>query len=339
MPSSGATSPTPLSDDVSGNSHVFYSLSDTSNVELPYVEPIVDISMVDISNGVGYTIVNESGESADGSDIVRTTFETTEPDLYDPQIHQNLEQVIDTYNDLSGADTQQSILLDQIKSYAVELKCSDFHGKGSIDDYTELFNAAAKIATDSKQMELDVDIDGFNEFAQAADELSSLFDGFVVKLQNVSIITDIQFLTSISNALGRIVNLSETFGRFKQTIFSTSAIQLPQSAHEAKGVIAGVMDEINCAMQYMNYFVSPEDNPSLVDAELSSDEKNIIAKSVQTIDNWNNLCEYGVSVAMSNDTDIQFIHTASENLKQTSISLRGVSTKLKSKLATFNITF
>ena len=89
----------------------------------------------------------------------------------------------------------------------------------------------------------------------------------------------------------------------------------------------------------MNYFVSPEDNPSLTNAELSPEEKNIIAKSVQTIDNWNNLCEYGVSVAMSNNTDIQFIHTSSENLKQTSISLRGVSSKLKTKLATFNITF
>lgn len=337
MPSPTTPSPSPPStDDLSGNPSLFHSISST---EIPVIEPIVDLSMIDVTNGVGYTVVNESGESADGSDIIRTTFETTEPELYDPQIHQNLEQVIDTYDDLSGSNTEQAVLLDQIKHYAVELKCSDFHGKGSIDDYSELFAAAARIATESKQMELDVDIDGFNEFAQAADELSALFNGFIIKLQNVSIITDINFLTAISNALGRIVNLSETFGRFKQTIFSTSAIQLPKSAHEAKVAIAGVMDEINCAMQYMNYFVSPEENPTLVDAELSAVEKNIIAKSVQTIDNWNNLCEFGVSIAMSDNADIQYIHHASEDLKQTTITLRGVSNKLKSKLSSFNLQF
>lgn len=327
---------THVDDDCSGNSFVFYSLSDLSNA-MPYVEPITDLSYSNTTAGVGYKIVDESGKSADGSEIDRTTFETTQPELYDPQIHQNLEQVIDVYNDLSGSNTQSAVLLDQIKAYAAEIQCSDFHGKGSIDDYTALFTAASKIATESKQMELDVDIEGFNQFAEAADELSALFNGFIIKLQNVNIITDLNFLRSISAALGRIVNLSNTFGRFKQAIFATSAIQLPKSAHETKNVIVGVMDEINCAMQYMNYFVSPEENPNLVNAQLSAAETNIIAKSVQTIENWNTLCEYGVSIAMSDNTDIKLIHQASEQLKQTTISLKGISSKFKTKFATFNI--
>lgn len=311
------------------------SLYDLSSIEQP-VE-IVDISSSDTIDGTGYQIVSETGQTAEGIDIARTTFTTTEPELYDPQIHENLEQIVETYNDLAEPDNEQNVLLNQIKGYANELQCSDFHGKGSIDDYAELFAAASNIATESKQMELDVDIAGFNEFAQAADDLSNIFDGFILKLQNVSVITDINFLTAISSALQRIVNLSETFGRFKQTVFSTSAVQLPKSAHETKIVVEGVMDEINCAMQYVNHFVSPEDDPTLVDSQLSAEEKNIITKSVETINHWNTISEYGVSIAMSNDADIQFIHQSSEQLKQTTVSLRGMSTKLNAKLAAYNI--
>ena len=286
--------------------------------------------------GEGYEINNQQGMDASGSDITQSTFDTTNPELYDPQIHQNLSQTIETYNDIAVVDSSANILLNEIKMYANELKCSDFHGKGTIDDYNALFTAASKIANETKQMELDVDIEGFNEFAQAADDLSELFNGFILKLQNVSIITDIGFLTSISSALRRVVNLSETFGRFKQTVFSTTAIQLPKSAHETKLLIDGVMDEVNCAMQYIEYFVSPSDI-SLADAALSPEEKNIIAKSVETIDNWNTLCEYGVSIAMSSDVDIVSIQQASNDLKQSSISLRSASTRLKAKLAAFNI--
>jgi hypothetical protein len=89
-------------------------------------------------------------------------------------------------------------------------------------------------------------------------------------------------------------------------------------------------------MKYIEHFVSPTDL-SLSAAALSPEEKNIIAKSVETIDNWNTLCQYGVSIAMSNDVDIISIHNASEELKQSSVTLRSASSRLRSKLAAFNI--
>jgi hypothetical protein len=319
----------------------FNVLDISCNTDLPVPVPIVDISYNTTIDGIGYEVTHSGGDDISGNDITRTTFETDEPHLYDPQIEQNLSQIVETYNDISQVDSSANILLEQIKGYAHELKCTDFHGKGSIDDYNELFIAAGRIANESKQMELDVDIDGFNDFAAAADELSELFNGFILKLQNVSVITDMQFLTAISAALARIVNLSETFGRFKQTIFSTSAIQLPRSAHETKNAIADVMNEVNCAMNYVNYFVSPEDaslnSLQLTNAQLSPEEKNIISKSVETIDNWNNLCQHGVSIAMSNDVDIQYIQNASNQLKQTTISVKNNCSVLRTKLANYNI--
>ena len=284
----------------------------------------------------GLEIKNKEGFDASGDYVAYTTFDTTHPELYDPQIQEKLLETVDIYSDDLLPTSENAILLNQIKDYASKIQCSDFHGKGSIDDYTELFCAAAKIANESKSMSLNVDIQGFDEFSKAADELSELFNGFIVKLQNVNIINDIEFLRSISIALRKIWNLSEVFGKFKQTILTTTTIQFPKSAHETKIVLEGVMDEVNCAMRYITHFVSPSQVVP-VDADLSAEEKNIIDKAVSTIENWNIICEQGVTIAMENNADINFIKQASNELKQTTLQLKGATASLKNKLAAFKI--
>lgn len=322
--------------DISTN-YVFSAVcEDDLSGNMPVPVPIVSDLSSSTFHGPGYDITNQTGKSADGSYIIREIFTSpTDPSNNDVNINENLTEIVTTYVDASN-NNQADILLNQIKLYASEINCSDFHGKGSIDDYTALFQAAGKIANESKQMELDIDIEGFSEFGQAADDLANLFESFITKLQNVNIITDIGFLNTISIALGKIVNLSKIFGKFKETIFSTTTIQVPKSAHDTKVVLQGVMDEVNCAMQYINYFVSPDH--SLHDAELSSVEKNIITQSIHTIESWNVLCEQGVSIAMASDPDVQYIQQASSQLKNTTFNLKTVTNTLKSKLAAFNIT-
>ena len=153
----------------------------------------------------------------------------------------------------------------------------------------------------------------------------------------MNIISDISFLTAISAALAKIVNLSNVFGKFKQTILDTSVIQFPKSAHDTSVVIQGVMDEVSCAMQYINYFVSPTD-ASLNNAQLSAADKNILTQSVATINNWNTLCEHGVSIAMANNVDVQYIQSANTQLKQKTVTLKNSISLLRSKLALHNIT-
>jgi len=165
--------------------------------------------------------------------------------------------------------------------------------------------------------------------------LSNLFNGFIMRLQNVNIISDYTFLTSIADALKKIVDLSKIFNQFKATILATSTIQIPKSAHDTSVILSGVMDEINCAMKYINYFVDSSSNCP-VDSQLSDSEKNVINMAVQTIDNWNILCEQGVSISLQNDPDIQFITQASTELITTTGVLKTATDKLKSKLASYN---
>ena len=301
----------------------------SANIIIP---PIVDFSLNTTIDGSGYEIKFQQGVSIDGSNVTIGEFDTTLPELYDPDIQVDLAQIVTTYDNVT--DSQTANVLAQIQLYASQIQCSDFHGKGSIDDYNNLFNAAAKIANETKQMQLNIDIEGFEDFGTAADELSALFNGFIIKLHQVNIIDDFAFLTAIASALSKIVNLSNIFGKFKETILATTTVKLPKSAHDTKVIIEGVMDEVNCAMKYISHFVDAS-FAAPIDAELSVEEKNIIDKAVETIDKWNLLCEHGISVALENNTDIQFITQSSNDLKTKSNVLKTATTNLKNKLAQY----
>ena len=317
-PDSPSSSPVNVPDDSSSS----------SPVNVPSSVP--DVS----SNAVGYVVTNQQYVDASGNEITETNFVTVDP-TSDVQITQELTgEVVNYYDDTN--DTAKTALISQIKSYADEIKCTSFQGKGTIDDYNELFNAAAKIVNESVNMQLDVDIEGFNEFATAADELSALFNGFIVKLENVSIIDDTAFLTSVANALQKISNLSKVFGKFKETILATSKVHLPKSAHDTSVILQNVVGQINCAMTYIVHFADST-APAPESANLSKEEKDIITAAISTIDNWNILCEQGVSIAMSTDPDIQYISNASNELKQKKQTLTNATALLKSKMEKFKI--
>lgn len=258
-----------------------------------------------------------------------TTFITTDPDL-DVQITQNLDRVVTTYNDETTNPNQS--LINEISLYASQIKCESFHGKGSIDDYNNLFTAASKIATESHQMSLNIDVDGFNEFGAAADELSKLFTNFTIRLQNINIINDTSFLQAVASSLQKIVNLSNVFGTFKKTILATSTIQIPKSAHDTSVLLQSVSAELNCAMGYISYFVdSTSEKPQ--DSDLSEEEQQVISSAIKTIDDYNNLCINGVSVALENNPDIQYINQVNADLKTKTTALNSAVSMLTAKFS------
>lgn len=284
------------------------------------------------TTGDGFIKHDTQGIMDDGKVVTHTTFITTDPES-DPQIQQDLTGTALTYHD-NESDTETKLVLDRIKDYAGKIKCSDFQGKGTIDDYNRLFEAASKIANDSKHIELDIDMEGFNEFARAADDLSALFNSFIVRLQNVSIINDLSFLRSVSSALEKIWNLSEVFGKFKETIIATTSVSLPKSARDTKLILEDVMDELNCSMKFISYFADPSgDTPR--GAELSEAEKGIIDNAVSAIDHWNVLCEEGLTIALNNNEDIQSIKEIGTDLRTKSQTLKTAAGVLRAKLETY----
>lgn len=266
----------------------------------------------------GVTIVTDS------SSILLTTYSPA-----NPIILEDLSQIVTVIKD----STEDESIVNQIKLCAAEIKCEDFHGKGSVEDYTALFDAASKIVSDVKQVQLDIDIQGFNEFGQAADELSLLFEGFTKKIQSVNIIDDTAFLQSILSALRKIVNLSNTFGKFKESIVATNTIQLSESVGETKKALEAVSDEVQCAMKYIQYFVAPSGN--LPAAELNEVDKNVIRRATTTIEAWSQIYEKGVSIAMNQNEDIQYIHQSNEQFRRQAVVLQSTTSQLRNKYSQY----
>jgi hypothetical protein len=95
------------------------------------------------------------------------------------------------------------------------------------------------------------------------------------------------------------------------------------------------MDEVNCAMNYINNFVTPDAN--LSKAQLSDNDKNIINKAVNTIDNWNELCKHGVSIALADSSDLKYIKDANTELKDKTNKLKDVTSKLREKFLNLHL--
>jgi hypothetical protein len=278
------------------------------------------------SNSVNASTIIEPGITivTDSSSILLTTFSPA-----NPIIREDFSQSLTIIKD----STEDESIVNQIKLCAAEIKCEDFHGKGSIEDYAALFDAASKIVSDVKQVQLDIDIQGFNEFGAAADELSLLFEGFTKKIQSVNIIDDTAFLQSILNALRKIVNLSNTFGKFKKSIVATNTIQLSESVGETKKALEVLSGEVQCAMKYIQYFVDPSGN--LPQAQLNEVDKNVIRRATTTIEAWSQIYEKGVSVAMNQNEDIQYIHQSNELFRSQSVVLKNTTTKLRNKYSQY----
>lgn len=302
----------------------------------PIVPEITSFTLNETIVAPPVKITNKQGTSADGTEVTHTTFETTDKTAVVDITEDLVGLVTKLNNDTTAPGSEKSLVLASISDYASKIQCSDFHGKGTIDDYSVLFQAASKIATDAKQMALDIDVQGFNEFGTAADELSKLFTSFTLKLQTISIIDDLVFLKSIASALAKIWNLSEVFGEFKKTILATATVELPKSAHDTKVLVEGVMDEINCAMTYISNFVTPD--PSAPEnAQLSEKDKTIISKAVSTIENWSTLCDEGVTIAMANNPDVKYLKQASQDLKSKATILGNSTALLRTKLSFYNL--
>lgn len=195
-------------------------------------------------------------------------------------------------------------IVQQIKFYADQIKCDDFKGKGSIEDYTQLFEAASKIANETKRAQLDIDIEGFNKFGQAADELSQLFTSLTKKIETN--LDDCQFLSAVLSALQKIDALSKAFRAFQESILTN---KIESSIDETKKILEGVSEEVECAMKYISHFSSPT---ILEGANLNEVNRNAITRAINRI-----------NINVSTDTpDIQYIKRTNQTFIQQSVQLR-----------------
>jgi hypothetical protein len=135
------------------------------------------------------------------------------------------------------------------------------------------------------------------------------------------------------SALQKIVRLSNTFGKFKKTIVGTTTVELSTSVGETKRALEAVSGEVQCAMKYIQHFVNPTEN--LEKAKLNDIDRNVIQRATTTIEAWSQIYENGVSVAMNQNEDIQYIHQANGLFKDQAVVLRQSSSQLRNKYSRY----
>ena len=111
---------------------------------------------------------------------------------------------------------------------------------------------------------------------------------------------------------------------------------MPKSAHDTKVLIEGIMGELHCSLNYINYFVNPTD-VAPEHAALDVSEVAIINNAVAAIDNWNVLCEEGLTIALTNNPDIQYINNANIELMAKTSQLQDATSRLKARFIQYNI--
>jgi hypothetical protein len=87
-------------------------------------------------------------------------------------------------------------------------------------------------------------------------------------------------------------------------------------------------------MNYIGYFVDPTSvSPSIAaNASLSADEKNVIAKAITAIDNWQALSDQGLTISMNNDPNIIGIKQANTNFLNKTSNLKNLTLQLRVKM-------
>jgi hypothetical protein len=58
---------------------------------------------------------------------------------------------------------------------------------------------------------------------------------------------------------------------------------------------------------------------------------------MNTLNSWEKLCDQGVSIAMSENTDVQYLNSASAQLKTKASSIVSATSLLRNKLKQFNL--
>jgi hypothetical protein len=234
----------------------------------------------------------------------------------------DISAIIQIYND--ETDPSLNIILQEIKTYADNIQNANFQGKGTINDYITLFTTSLKLA---KQNNLIIDISGFQDLGNVADELSAVFQQYILKLQSTNTIYDLAFLTSIASSLEKINNLATIFLNFKQTILQTSIIEIPKSLKDTKIILQNLLPEINNAFLYINHFINPITDISF--ATLS------VKDQAQILEKWENTCVNDVNIIHSKNIDISFIEQANIIMENTANLLKNSTVVFKGKISTF----
>lgn len=219
---------------------------------------------------------------------------------------------LDALSDIQYVEgSAESILLvSEIQALQDKIKCSKFHGKGSMEDYAAVFKKIQEyfaVAGDSN-VEITVDVTSLDQFAEQAKNYSAMFEEILIKFNRVSSVDDSAVLKKIKQDLIDISKMYENIEKFKAIVTGTTGLKVPKTIKDCTDVLENVYSNINCSLDYINRFadknyVLTEDKE--IKSQLSEDDKKALDYFAYSIQVWIDMIDNEGTVAMNTNSFVK----------------------------------
>jgi len=243
----------------------------------------VDVIAWDASDNVIYTHVDIDGY----------------PNIFANEINAQISvinQIID--------DPSDNQLVSEITALVDQIKCTNLEGMGTITDYTDLLKIAKDI---SGNVDLAFDISTLETFASNAEAYGDLFQNISKTLTAVTTISDVNLLTSIKAQLEKIAGMFDALKALKVSISATATLQIPDSIQGVADKLETVYEEMDCALNYLDYFCTGTNAPA--NSALSLADKSAIEAAKGALNTFNTLVSNNAKVSASSNIQISNLTT------------------------------
>lgn len=277
----------------------------------------------------GVSTVDE-GVDANGNTIVDLDLEAQSGRV---KITQDLTAAT---SDIDISEEAQAVLKD-IESYSEDIKAENFAGKGSLEDYQELFQKVCKYSQDLKDTNIDltIDMDKLSDFAESAKALTGFIGSLTLSLRRVVTVSDITFLKDFKEKIYNISLLYKTIGDFQTTIIATANLKVPGSVSKILALLQKITSQINNTMTYMDYFtgiISKEEVDK--SAYLTDDSRAALNRAISALDTWKALADAQTSTSLSTDKTVQDLKVEIAKYEELSVRAKKQLEALKKFSAT-----
>lgn len=210
---------------------------------------------------------------------------------------------------VQGSEDSKSLVLE-IQKLQEKIKCSRFQGKGTMDDYANVFKKIQQYfaAVGDSNVEITIDTENLDNFAEQAKIFSEMFEEILIKFNKVSSVDDSVVLKKIRDDMVTITKMYENIDKFKAIVTGTSSLQIPQTIIDCTEVLNNINSDIACSLSYINYFVdssAPMNELQLQRSQLSGDDKKALEFFENSIQVWIDMVNNDGTVAMSTNAYVK----------------------------------
>lgn len=257
------TTPTPTHGGTSAEQNVYTYTADVSGAVIVFVE--TDLVEWDASGNIVYQYVLIDGNTGP----------------FGNEIDVMVSQINTIYN-----PPNDDTLVTDITNLVNAIQCADVQGMGTLSDYTNLLALAQKV-NDSPELADPANITKLEDLAAAAEAYGKVFKTISDTLEVTTEISAYDVLTKIKAALTKISGMFDNLGALKLSITRTAEVKIPDSITAVATQLDGVYSELDCALEYLDYFCTGTNAPA--NSALNAQDTAAIAAATGALNFWNNL--------------------------------------------------